>query len=187
MLIKEKMDFAKPLLLLFDIGSDFLNGYGFLNASRAASNAIEENFPAKNHTQISPDGDGQIYGLITIGVAWLPGLFYALVLACCMSGSFCKRIWISILAMALAPIFPIILGFIIAASIIPKKYSSEKIQNLFILCALLEGAMESSVQINLQGYIMNREQKYLKVSSLSWDLFLFHWPDSPAPNRQTIC
>merc|ERR1712079_587270 len=151
-----------PLLLIFDIGSDFLNGYGFLNASRVASNAIEENFPAKNHTQISPDGDGQIYGLITIGVAWLPGLFYALVLACCMSGSFCKRIWISILAMALAPIFPIILGFIIAASIIPEKYSSEKIQNLFILCALLEGAMESSVQINLQGYIMNREQKYLK-------------------------
>ena len=152
------MDFAKPLFLIVDIGSDFLNGYGFLNASWA-SNEIGK------FQNITSD-EYKIYGLITIGIAWLPGLFYALLLACCISGSFCKRIWISILALALAPIFPIILGFIIAASIIPKKYSSEKVQNLFILCALLEGAMESSVQINLQGYIMNKEQEFLMVGFL---------------------
>ena len=105
----------------------------------------------------------EIYGLITIGIAWLPGLFYALVLGRCVSLSFGKRIWISILAFALAPFVPIILGFIVAVNIIPEKYSSEKVKHLFILCALLEGAMESSVQINLQGYIMNKEQEYLKV------------------------
>ena len=140
------MDFSKPLFLIFDVGSDFLNGHGFLNDDRS--------------------DEYEIYGLITIGIAWLPGLFYALVLGGCVSLSFQKRIWISILAFALAPFFPIILGFIVAVNIIPEKYSSEKLQHLFILCALLEGAMESSVQINLQGYIMNREQEYLKVGYL---------------------
>ena len=159
------MDFAKPLFLIVDIGSDFLNGYGFLNASWASNEIGEKASKEIGENAISSD-EYKIYGLITIGIAWLPGLFYALLLACCISGSFCKRIWISILALALAPIFPIILGFIIAASIIPKKYSSEKVQNLFILCALLEGAMESSVQINLQGYIMNKEQEFLMVGLL---------------------
>ena len=137
-----KMDLLKLLFLIFDIGSDFWNGYEFLN-----------------------DEYNYIYGLITIGILWLPGLFYAILLACCFSEvSLRKRIWISILALALAPLFPIILGVIIAAPCcIPKGYSSEKVQNLFILCALLEGALESSIQLNLQGYIMNIEQDYLKV------------------------
>ena len=160
MINKIKMDFAKPLFLIFDIGSDFLNGYGFLNATTAT---LASNDTGKN--EISSD-EYKIYGLITIGIAWLPGLFYALVLGYCVSLSVWKRIWISILAFALAPFVPIILGFIVAVNIIPEKYSSEKVKHLFILCALLEGAMESSVQINLQGYIMNREQEYLKVGYL---------------------
>ena len=137
------MDLLKPLFLIFDIGSDFWNGYEFLNDEYSY----------------------KIYGLITIGIPWLPGLFYAVLLACCFNEvSLCKQICISFLALAFAPLFPIILGVIIAAPCcISKGYSSEKVQNLFILCALLEGALESSIQLNLQGYIMNIEQDYLMV------------------------
>ena len=118
------MDLLKPLFLIFDIASDFLNGYEFLND--------EYNY--------------KIFCLITIGILWLPGVFYAILLACCSSDvSLCKRIWISFLALALASVFPIILGFIICC--IPKEYSSEKVQTLFILCALL--AIKYSAQFTI--------------------------------------
>ena len=164
----------KPILLAFDIGTDWWNGIGYLQLSNSSSELSQDE--DKNRV------DYWTAGLITICIPWLPGLFYAIVLGCFLSGNdtqtdpkaqpnsegaapepnptpkcIWKKLLVSLSTIPLAPIVPIVGSLMIAGNIIPKEYDGDKFKNFISLCCILESAMESSIQLCWQGIIAIKE------------------------------
>ena len=174
----------KPILLALDIGTDWWNGYGYLQITNSSTN-----FSSNSSSELLPEDEGKhtidyrTAGLITIFIPWLPGLFYAIVLGFFWSGDDTrtrsdpdtatepdpsptwswKKLFVSTSTIPLAPIVPIV-AILMAAFSMSKEYDPVKFKNFISLCCLLESAMESSIQLCWQGIITIKEGVQVNIN-----------------------